>query len=636
MMLTGCASVDQTTLPKIPVGSASILNTDKDTYSYGEKIKVSFFNSPGNEGDWICIVPAGTPDTEAGDYKYMPKGLGQGSLIFDPASSGKYEARAYYNYSRNGYVVSGRHAFSVGKVGGIVSPAATPGKATRDDYVLFQTVTLGDTNKKLTGLATSGSMAVLKTPNGNMVDYELWTKGNVSPNSNQEKKESVYGPVRFSRNPTSEEVSFSTKGFVLTEDVINQIMAQVEKNPRTEGTWNQEISLKLLRTYLPWKLAFHLNVQKIELKPGVQALLIRTYSDVFTIEILPTAANVNNGVFSGMLKSVLIYSPEDHRLYQMASSFDAGKGDETLQVQETAFLAGLDGKPVYPLIDIRKVLDLQKQDKPDPMVSMPLWAVQAMKVQQVVSLASGTTAERASNPYILNALAHLIEFDGFLGTAGFPSSASLIEPLAQIHGGQQGKLAAQLFSNVAPELLTQIKILPDTLLASGFPLIGQAVAAYAMWGIVADLGAAWIAQDIGKLTPFDWPTGNPMDRIAMASKLFDPKEQYVPPSEPGPIPEPPAAPSSARWVVPTVIGGVAIAAGVALAGGGGSSTESTSSSDCANYTTQVNSCGTGSPTMVGFLVPTRCGSCPSGSYYSGTDDIISDGGPYHICTCNGY
>ena len=43
----------------------------------------------------------------------MPRGLGQGSLIFNPRSPGEYEVRAYYNYSRNGYVVSGRYAFSV-------------------------------------------------------------------------------------------------------------------------------------------------------------------------------------------------------------------------------------------------------------------------------------------------------------------------------------------------------------------------------------------------------------------------------------------------------------------------------------------------------------------------------------------
>jgi len=76
-------------------------------------IRVYFSNAPGNGRDWICIVPAGSPDTDGGDYKYMPRGLGKGSLIFDPRSPGKYEVRAYYNYSRKGYVVSGRHAFSV-------------------------------------------------------------------------------------------------------------------------------------------------------------------------------------------------------------------------------------------------------------------------------------------------------------------------------------------------------------------------------------------------------------------------------------------------------------------------------------------------------------------------------------------
>jgi hypothetical protein len=94
-------------------GAAPIVNTDKDVYNNGETIKVNFSNSPGNSGDWICIAPEGAPDTEAGDYKYMPKGLTQGFLTFDPPSApGKYEARAYYNYSRNGYVVSGRYVFT--------------------------------------------------------------------------------------------------------------------------------------------------------------------------------------------------------------------------------------------------------------------------------------------------------------------------------------------------------------------------------------------------------------------------------------------------------------------------------------------------------------------------------------------
>ena len=99
--------------PAAIAGKSPLISTDKDTYNLGEPINVKFSNAPGNEQDWICIVPVGSPDTEGGDYKYIPKGFSQGVLIFDSQTPGKYEARAYYNYARNGYVVSGRHAFSV-------------------------------------------------------------------------------------------------------------------------------------------------------------------------------------------------------------------------------------------------------------------------------------------------------------------------------------------------------------------------------------------------------------------------------------------------------------------------------------------------------------------------------------------
>lgn len=112
-----------------PVGGAPFVNTDKDIYDSGEMIKVNFSNAPGNGGDWICIVPAGSPDTEGGDYKYMPKGLSQGVLTFDSPSPGKYEVRAYYDYSRNRYVVSARYGFSVGvSVPSVESGMASPAK----------------------------------------------------------------------------------------------------------------------------------------------------------------------------------------------------------------------------------------------------------------------------------------------------------------------------------------------------------------------------------------------------------------------------------------------------------------------------------------------------------------------------
>ncbi|PKN84052.1 MAG: hypothetical protein CVU51_11245 [Deltaproteobacteria bacterium HGW-Deltaproteobacteria-1] len=49
------------------------LETDKRIYQ-GEDIRVRFYNAPGYASDWICIVPEGAPDSEAGDYQYMPGG----------------------------------------------------------------------------------------------------------------------------------------------------------------------------------------------------------------------------------------------------------------------------------------------------------------------------------------------------------------------------------------------------------------------------------------------------------------------------------------------------------------------------------------------------------------------------------
>lgn len=96
-----------------PAQVSPLVKTEKDSYGFGEMIKVIYFGAPGNEADWICIVPAGSADTEAGDYKYMPRGLSQGSLFFDSPTPGKYEARGYYDYGRRGYVVTDRYPFSV-------------------------------------------------------------------------------------------------------------------------------------------------------------------------------------------------------------------------------------------------------------------------------------------------------------------------------------------------------------------------------------------------------------------------------------------------------------------------------------------------------------------------------------------
>jgi len=91
------STLHETNQTIVPDGSPQI-KTDKDIYSLGEKIRVSFFNAPGKQTDWICIVKAGSPDTEVQDYQDLPNGLSQGVLTFDISTPEKYEVRAYYNY----------------------------------------------------------------------------------------------------------------------------------------------------------------------------------------------------------------------------------------------------------------------------------------------------------------------------------------------------------------------------------------------------------------------------------------------------------------------------------------------------------------------------------------------------------
>jgi hypothetical protein len=89
-----------------------LIETDQDTYHRGERVKVRYYRAPGSSRDWICIVPAGSHNTEAGDYQYIPE-RGQGVMTFDSPSPGEYEARAFYNYSPGEYKITARYKFTV-------------------------------------------------------------------------------------------------------------------------------------------------------------------------------------------------------------------------------------------------------------------------------------------------------------------------------------------------------------------------------------------------------------------------------------------------------------------------------------------------------------------------------------------
>lgn len=93
-------------------GGNRLIETDKDTYNYGEKIRVHYYKASGYPRDWICIVPEGSRNTYAGDYQYVSS-RGRGVLTFSSPRPGRYEVRAFYYYIPGRYNITARYHFTV-------------------------------------------------------------------------------------------------------------------------------------------------------------------------------------------------------------------------------------------------------------------------------------------------------------------------------------------------------------------------------------------------------------------------------------------------------------------------------------------------------------------------------------------
>ena len=125
-----------------PLYADSQLYAEKKVYQTNESIVVYYSGAPGRERDWISIVPFGTADNQAGTYQYLPVGLAHGSLVFAPQYPGRYEVRAYYNYSTNGYLVAHRSAFTVAddpyaEPERRYDESPAPGGRYRDDLLIY-------------------------------------------------------------------------------------------------------------------------------------------------------------------------------------------------------------------------------------------------------------------------------------------------------------------------------------------------------------------------------------------------------------------------------------------------------------------------------------------------------------------
>ena len=89
-----------------------ILKTDKTVYTEGEDIVVQFKGFPGNQDDWITIVPAGSPDTTLCEYLYLG-GRASGTISFDGRPRGEYEVRGYFDCIKIECTVHARYPIRV-------------------------------------------------------------------------------------------------------------------------------------------------------------------------------------------------------------------------------------------------------------------------------------------------------------------------------------------------------------------------------------------------------------------------------------------------------------------------------------------------------------------------------------------
>jgi len=82
-------------------------------FSTGSPVVLSWSNTPGNQQDWVTVVPVGTPDDKWGQWTYT-QGKPSGKFTLTGLSAGEYEARLYYNWPAGKFKVIERLKFSVG------------------------------------------------------------------------------------------------------------------------------------------------------------------------------------------------------------------------------------------------------------------------------------------------------------------------------------------------------------------------------------------------------------------------------------------------------------------------------------------------------------------------------------------
>ncbi len=88
------------------------LESDKPVYKEGETVVIRYDGLPGNQNDWVTVVPLGTPTDNWGEWTYTNGKVG-GSFEVKGLAPGSYEARIYFDWPNGGFEVARSWPFTV-------------------------------------------------------------------------------------------------------------------------------------------------------------------------------------------------------------------------------------------------------------------------------------------------------------------------------------------------------------------------------------------------------------------------------------------------------------------------------------------------------------------------------------------
>ncbi len=291
---------------------------------------------------------------------------------------------------------------------GAVKPnTATAGKNTSVEYYMnYQTVNYTGNDRYHSVFSYVTAIEKKDLPKRGRAEYKLWTKGQCIRNSEKEPLKFRFGPHQLHRDLESDRIDIISKGYTYSQEALDEAMRQIKKGRLSEGYWSKRISLTSLGLFFPPGVTFHFKASLHDCGTREPVYTIKCISELFTFKTIveKREGEEKNGdiaVAGGKFTGFAVYSPHNDKMYQVTSVFEALLNKEWMRIEECGYLVDKKGEAVFKLLDFRRELNLS--ETPDHLgegepTTLPLWAVQAAKVQRAVCLSGLAVAGRGKNP----------------------------------------------------------------------------------------------------------------------------------------------------------------------------------------------------------------------------------------------